>query len=263
MARYFVRPVQATGLALLLCANQSADGGKVAGETDTLPFLSQNAALVEAETNVTPEPIVLPFNTPVTVMLDEELSSKIAKSGDEFSVTVLDDVRIGETVIIPSGTQGLGEVRFANDRGGFGRAGLLDVSLRYIDLGDHKLPLRGRFRQEGKNNNGATVATWIAVGVFSGFIKGKEGVLLKGQQLKGRTASDYTFVPNSFAASNEPSPKATLLTSGDHEALGIQEASLASDPLKASETEEESVDAISDDPSHNEGLTTEGKNNDE
>jgi hypothetical protein len=55
--------------------------------------------------------------------------------------------------------------------------------------------LDGRYREEGSNNNGAVVATWIAVGVFSGFIKGKTGTIPQGRELKARTGEDIGFVP--------------------------------------------------------------------
>ncbi len=262
MMQYCFRPALVAALGLLLCANQTEQIEELEQQTATLPVVSENAALVEAEIETTTAKIVLPFNTPIMVMLNEELSSKFAKPGDEFSVTVLDDVKIDETVVIPSGSQGFGEVRFANDNGGFGRAGLLDVTLRHIELGDHKIPLRGRFRQEGKNNNGATIATWVAVGVFSGFIKGKEGVLLKGQELKGRTASEFIFEPNSLASTNQTEFENTFVASSETEATQAEKQSSETDILEASEKQEMAA-KISDEIQQQNNLTTEGENIDE
>ena len=128
-------------------------------------------------------------------MTDAELSTKASKVGDKFQVTVLHDVTDGATVVIPKGTIGTGEVTFATNNGGFGKPGILGISLRNLELNGAKVLLDGRYREEGANKNGATVATWFAVGVFSGFIKGKPGVIPKGRELKARTGEDITLVP--------------------------------------------------------------------
>jgi len=135
----------------------------------------------------------LPAGTPVIVMLDQEISTKASKVGDTFQVTVLHDVVDGPTIVIPKGTTGFGEVTFATNNGGFGKPGILSIALRYLELNGTKVPLDGRFREEGANKNGATAATWFAVGVFSGFIKGKPGVIPRGRELKARTGEDIAF----------------------------------------------------------------------
>ena len=132
--------------------------------------------------------------TPVIVMTNEELSTEANKAGDRFQVTVLHDVIEGTTVVIPKGTIGHGEVTFATDNGGFGKPGILSISLRYLELNGAKVLLDGRYREEGRNKNGATAATWFAVGVFSGFIRGKDGVIPKGRELKARTGEDIAFL---------------------------------------------------------------------
>jgi hypothetical protein len=137
----------------------------------------------------------LPAGTPVVVMTNGELSTKASKAGDRFQVTVLHDVTEGSTVVIPKGTIGNGEVTFATNNGGFGKPGILSISLRDLDLNGAKVLLDGRYREEGANKNGATAATWFAVGVFSGFIKGKPGVIPKGRELKARTGEDIAFSP--------------------------------------------------------------------
>jgi hypothetical protein len=69
----------------------------------------------------------------------------------------------------------------------------LGITLRHFDLGGKIIALDGRYREEGGNNNGAAVATWFAVGVFAGFIKGKSGIIPKGRELKARTGEDIAF----------------------------------------------------------------------
>ena len=140
-------------------------------------------------------PASLPAGTPLTVMLNDELSTAKSKTGDVFHVTVLHDVLVGDTIVIPKGAIGQGDIAFAADKGGFGRAGLIVLALRSLQLGKTKFALDGRYREEGRNKNGATAATWVAVGVFSGFIKGKSGVINKGRELGARTGEEISFIP--------------------------------------------------------------------
>jgi len=154
---------------------------------DTVPAVAAAAELPADE-------VRLAAGTPVSVMLDQDLSTRTSKTGDTFPVTVIQDVVASGIVVIPKGTHGEGEVIFAAGTGGFGRAGLLMIALRTLDLGNGRsLVVDGKFRQEGSDNSGATYATWIAVGVFSGFIKGKTGTIAKGRQLDGRTGEDFAI----------------------------------------------------------------------
>lgn len=143
-----------------------------------------------------PAQAMLAAGTPVIVMLDQELTTTTNKVGEMFQVTVLHDVVDGGTVVIPQGSIGHGEITFVTKRGGFGKAGIIGIALRDLDLGDRKIELDGHYREEGKNRGGATVATWVAVGVFSGFIKGNEGAIPKGRELKARTGEAIAYTPD-------------------------------------------------------------------
>jgi hypothetical protein len=141
----------------------------------------------------------LPAGTPVLVMTNQELSTKTNKVGGWFQVTVLNDVTDGGAIVIPKGTTGFGQVTFATNNGGFGKPGILSISLRYLELNGSKVLLDGRYREEGANKNGATAATWFAVGIFAGCVRGKPGVIPMGRELKARTGEDIAFV-----ARNQP-----------------------------------------------------------
>lgn len=168
-------------------ADQSTDAPPVSpSAAPTTPAPPAAAAVATA---------VLPGGTPLKVMLNTELNTKQNHTGDKFEVTVLEDVVQDSTIVIPKGAIGHGEIIFAADRGGFGKAGLIYIALRTLDLGEKSVLLDGRFREEGKDNNGATAATYFAVGVFAGFIKGKPGSIPKGRELQARTGEPIEFVP--------------------------------------------------------------------
>lgn len=156
------------------------------------PFASDAHAELHAEPDAGPT-ATLHALTPVFVMMNDDVSTELSKVGDRFGVTVLHDVTDGATVAIPKGTTGEGEVTFVTGNGGFGKAGIIAISLRHLDLDGRQVSLDGRYREEGRNQNGATAATWFAVGVFSGFIRGKDGYIPKGRELKARTGEAITY----------------------------------------------------------------------
>lgn len=154
-------------------------------------------------TTALPSPsLTLPAGVPVIVVLDQDLSSKTSKVGDRFEVVVLYDVVDHGIVVIPQGTIGYGEVTFSTDKGGFGKGGILGIALRHLDLGGRMVALDGRYREEGRNNDGAAAATMFAVGIFAAAVKGKSSIIPKGRQLKARTGEDIVFAADRAA---EPS----------------------------------------------------------
>ncbi len=195
---------RASAALLLLCSASLASAGIDQDAAATLPVAEPAedaspeapAALPEAELEEDTEAgpmATLPAFTPVFVMMNDDVSTELSKVGDRFGVTVLHDVLDGPTVAIPKGTTGEGEVTFVTGNGGFGKAGIIAISLRHLDLEGKEVSLDGRYREEGRNKNGATAATWFAVGVFSGFIRGKDGYIPKGRELKARTGEDILY----------------------------------------------------------------------
>ena len=187
-------------VAATLLAAQSAPGlasGQRPAVTSTLAASSQASAALAA-------------GTPVIVMLDQALTTTTSKVGDIFEVTVLHEVVDGTTVVIPQGAIGHGEVTFVTKRGGFGKAGIIGLTLHDLQLGERKVALDGHYREEGKNRNGATAATFFAVGIFSGFIRGNETGIPKGRELKARTGEAIAYIPG---ASPPPVPATAAIPS--------------------------------------------------
>ena len=152
---------------------------------------------------------VLPSGTTVYVVLDEDLSTATAVVGDRFRVVVSQDVIAEGTTVIPRGAVGWGEVTFVSNRGGFGKSGILGISLRTLELGGRNIALDGRYREEGTSRDGATVATFFVAGVFAGLIKGGDGGIPRGRELKARIGENLDFVVRV-----EPPPVQALAEAG-------------------------------------------------
>jgi len=130
---------------------------------------------------------------PITLVVSKEVNSSIDKEGDPIPLTVLNDVKVGDTVVIPRGTPGAGEVTWRTGKGAFGKSGKLEFSMRYIDLHGRRIPVSGDYRQEGEGNTVATGVGIIAVGVFAGFITGKRARIPMGRELMAQIAQPVQF----------------------------------------------------------------------
>jgi hypothetical protein len=137
---------------------------------------------------------VLPTNSEVVLRLSDELTSKGKqnKVGQTFRLTVAYDVKVAGTTVIPSGTPAVGEITFKTGKGIFGKSGKLEVELRHVDLNGQRIPLTGKYRQEGEGNTTAAIgAVVLAAGLL--FVTGKSAVIPRGKELSGYTAQSTTI----------------------------------------------------------------------
>ena len=136
-------------------------------------------------------------------------------------MTVAQDVIHNNMVVIPRGTRGMGEVIWETDKGAFGKSGKMEVEIKYIELGGRRVPVQGKFRQEGEGNTVATIATAVMVGVFSAFVTGKSAVIPKGRELAVHTVDPLPFTgakptpaPATLAPTTAPATTVSSTPSG-------------------------------------------------
>jgi hypothetical protein len=185
-----------------------------------------------APLSIAPAPVsqpVLPAGAPLTVMLNDTLSSQANQVGDRFQVVVVDDVSDRGAIVIPRGTIGYGEVTFSTSKGGWGKGGILGITLRYLELNGKTVELDGRYREEGKQRDGAAGATMFAAGIFAALVKGSASTIPKGRLLKAHTAADISYV----APDAVSSPASVTATATDDPTAASAPAS-ADQPAAAS-----------------------------
>ena len=129
----------------------------------------------------------LPSNSDVWLSLDNELSSKKARVGDTVNFKVSRDVMVGQYVVIPRGTPGVGRVTYRTGKGAFGKSAKMEFDIDSVALPSRTIPVAGHYRIEGNGNTGATVATAVAVGIFSAFVTGHSAVAAQGSEWKAAT----------------------------------------------------------------------------
>jgi len=140
-----------------------------------------------------PAPVVkvkVPEGTEFSLRLEDSLSSKTAHVGDRFTVSLDDDIKLSDGTVLRAGYRGVGEVVAAQKNGAMGRTGKLSILINYLKVGDQRIRLRGTRAAEGDHRTGAQVATVLLVGVFAGFVKGKNIEITKGTHLNAFTDQD-------------------------------------------------------------------------
>lgn len=150
-------------------------------------------ASLEPQTSTQSE-ITLPSNTEVVLRMAEDLTTKGGKIkvGHMFRLTVAYDVRSQGKVVIPAGTPAVGEVTWKTGKGVFGKSGKMEVEMRHVDFNGRRIPVTGKFRQEGDGNTLAAVGAVLLAAPLL-VVTGKSAVIPRGRELTAYTVAGEIF----------------------------------------------------------------------
>lgn len=147
---------------------------------------AQSAPLLAAVRPVATGPS-LPANTELLLRMNEELTSKTAREGTSFRLTLTHDILLDNFIVVPRGTPAIGEVTWRTGKGMFGKSAKMEFEMRYLDLGGRRIPISGKFRQEGDGNTVGTIAAVVAIPIAGMLVTGKSAVVPAGRELKAFT----------------------------------------------------------------------------
>lgn len=166
--------------ALMMCAFSSTS------------FAQTAAPVVEAAPAPQASRIVIPRDTPVSLMAINEVSTAKTGAGARFKMRVHEAIIINGTVVVPVGTPAFGEVLTATDSGGLGKSGKMTAKLLHISLGDAEIPLEGDKAAKGTGAGSAGVAV-IFAGVAGLFHRGNNAKIKAGELLSGFVREDVAL----------------------------------------------------------------------
>jgi hypothetical protein len=145
-------------------------------------------------------------DTPIRIKLARTMSSKDARVDDRVDFEVLEDVKVGDTIVIERGAMAIATVTEAHPKRRMGRAGKLHMNVDYVRVASgEKVPLRAVKGGSGGNHiavmTGAMVATGIvffpAAPLFL-FMHGKDITIPKGTEITAYVAVDTPLDPAKF-----------------------------------------------------------------
>lgn len=157
-------------------------------QTVILPQADQQEE--QASTEPVQELVVLPRDTPVHLMVVNEVSSKESRAGDRFELRVMENVISDDQIVVSEGAKAWGEVASSESSGNIGKSGRLEVSLLYIEAGAIRIPITGHTSDRGKSGTAETVMGVLSLGLLGFFAKGNNAKIKAGEQMTAFTSAD-------------------------------------------------------------------------
>jgi hypothetical protein len=154
------------------------------------PTTGEAAAYVVA----TPvEQVVLPSNSMVVLQADNSINSASLHVGSKLALSVVYDVKVGPTVLIPAGTRAEAEISWRTGRGAFGKSAKIEFDLTHLYIGDRAVGLTGHYRVEGHGAPLAALATVVAAGWPGIFVTGHSAKIEPGTQFIAYTGESLAM----------------------------------------------------------------------
>src|SRR5712692_4277774 len=172
----------------------------------------EHTAPVQTAAPVSPAPTRPPLafglaeDTPVRLKLTRTMSSSDAKVDDKVDFEVLEDIKIGDVIVIQHGGMAIATVTEAQPKRRMGRAGKLNMNIDYVQLvSGEKAPLRAVKGGSGGNHTGAMTGAIVATSIlffpaapFFLFMHGKDITIPKGTEITAYIAGDTPLDPAKF-----------------------------------------------------------------
>ena len=155
-------------------------------------------------------PLVLRRDTPVHLMVMNEVSTKERSVGYRFKLHVHEPVIVSGVTVVPAGTLAYGEVMSAESSGNVGKSGRLSARLLNIELGGRAIGISGETTANGKSGTGEVVAAVIGLGLLGLFAKGNNAKIKAGELMTGFTTEDTLFDVDGTKTAASPLPVAMI-----------------------------------------------------
>lgn len=150
-----------------------------------VPGASSSAPASASNAPQQPEPIIIPSGTPVTVRLQQTLSSASASPGERFEATIDEPVMVQDQIVIPVGATVYGHVVSAHHSGRLRHPGEIALTLDRVVLGQQTLPIAtsevvARGRSHKKRNWGLIGGGTGGGALIGALAGGGKGALIGG-----------------------------------------------------------------------------------
>lgn len=134
---------------------------------------------------------VLPKGTVVPLVFAADYTSRQTDVGDKINLTVADDVKIGEAVVVPKGTMAVVNVTEAHKATVGGFPGFVSLEAETLKVGDTTVKLTGTVAKEGREksvNPGTIGLAMVPAGLL--LVHGNEAEIKPGAVFSATVAED-------------------------------------------------------------------------
>jgi hypothetical protein len=140
-------------------------------------------------------PLLLKEGTDVPLVFAAAITSKTAVDDDTVNLTLAEDLKVGDVVVVKKGAPAVATVTNAKKAGMMGKGGELSIRLEYLKSDNQRLHLRGNKGKEGEGRVGATVALTVLFGPIGLIKHGKNVEIAEGTPLTAFVDQDYALQP--------------------------------------------------------------------
>jgi hypothetical protein len=172
----------------------------------TTPEPQSSTARPSSQTLKAPLAFGLEDGTPVKLRISRTISSADAKIGETVDFEVLEDVKVGELLLIPRAGIAWATVTEAQPKRRLARGGKLNINIDNVRLvSGEKAALRAVKETKGGGNTGVMTGAIVAAGILFFpaaplflLMQGKDITIPKGTEITAYINGDVTLDPRKF-----------------------------------------------------------------
>jgi hypothetical protein len=142
-----------------------------------------------------PGTILLKEGTDVKLKFAEEVSSKTATVDDPVALTLDEDIKVGDVVVVKAGAKALALVSNVKKAGMMGKGGELNIRLDYLKADSVKIKLRGTKARQGEDKTTSAIVLTVLLGPVGLIKHGKDVEIKPGVQVAAFVADDIVLPP--------------------------------------------------------------------
>jgi hypothetical protein len=146
------------------------------------------------DTSATPKRLLLARGTAVPFLFASDVSSKTAEVGDKISLTLAEDLKAGDAVVVKKGTPSFATVTEVEKTGVLGLPGELFFQVDSLQAGSVLIKLHGVAAKEGQDKERKAAGLMLAIPVpVALFVRGKDAEIGHGMSFTAYVDEDTVF----------------------------------------------------------------------
>src|SRR4051794_18640674 len=138
---------------------------------------------------------ILRAGAQIGLRLEEGLDSndKTVREGNQFRMSVANNVMLGNVVVIPAGSPAVGEITDVRRKGMWGKSGRITARVLNVRVGDRLIRLTGTFDDKGVTGTAGVVGAIVFIPIAGFFLTGTSAKIPAGSGVKAFLDEDLTI----------------------------------------------------------------------